>query len=43
MNKWHETKTGTHQGLIIDDTTGENIAVTYDKKMPVLSHQPLNC
>lgn len=29
---WHESKTGNHQGLIIDDKTGDNIAVTYDKQ-----------
>lgn len=27
---WHESSTGNHQGLIIDEA-GKNIAVTYDK------------
>ena len=31
--KLHEAKMGNdHQGLIIDETTGENIAVTYKKE-----------
>ena len=30
--KWYESKTGNHQGLIIDEITGDNIAVSYDKK-----------
>jgi len=29
---WYEAKTGNHQGLIIDEKTGDNIAVTYDKE-----------
>lgn len=28
---WYEGKTGSHQGLIIEEETGRNIAVTYDK------------
>jgi len=28
-NKWHATKTGNHQGLVYDEVTGENVAVTY--------------
>lgn len=31
MRKWHVARTGNHQGLVIDDDTGKNIAVTYDK------------
>lgn len=31
MRKWHVARTGNHQGLVIDDNTGKNIAVTYDK------------
>jgi hypothetical protein len=36
MNKptpgpWHEAKSGNHQGLVVDEETGANIAVTYDK------------
>ena len=29
---WYESNTGNHQGLIISENTGENIAVSYDKK-----------
>ena len=29
---WYAAKTGNHQGLIIDENTGKNIAVTYDKE-----------
>jgi len=29
---WHESKTGDHQGLIISEATGDNIAVSYDKR-----------
>jgi len=32
MKQWYEASTGNHQGLIIDEETGDNIAVTYDKK-----------
>lgn len=28
---WHAASTGNHQGLVIEDETGRNIAVTYDK------------
>ena len=28
----YEANTGNHQGLIINENTGENIAVAYDKK-----------
>ena len=31
MNTWYEASTGNHQGLIIDEDTGDNIAVSYDK------------
>ena len=35
--RWHAAKMGNdHQGLVIDDATGANIAVTYDVK-----HAPL--
>ncbi len=30
--KWYEATTGNHQGLIIDENNGDNIAVAYDKK-----------
>lgn len=29
---WYKSKTGNHQGLVIDEQTGENIAVTYKKE-----------
>jgi hypothetical protein len=29
--KLYEAKTGNHQGLIIEEETGRNVAVTYDK------------
>lgn len=29
---WYEADTGTHQGLVVSEVTGDNIAVTYDKK-----------
>ena len=33
MNKWYTpTKENALQGLVIDEVTGENIAVTYDPK-----------
>ena len=28
---WYEASTGSHQGLIISEATGENVAVSYDK------------
>lgn len=28
---WYESSTGNHQGLVISETTGRNVAVTYDK------------
>ena len=30
-SQWYEAKTGNHQGLIIEEGTGRNVAVTYDK------------
>jgi hypothetical protein len=33
---WRAAKTGNHQGLIISETTGENIAVAYDSKNAAL-------
>ena len=32
MTTWYEANTGNHQGLIVDEDTGETIAVSYDKK-----------
>lgn len=29
---WYEADTGTHQGLVVSEVTGDNIAITYDKK-----------
>jgi len=31
MTNWYEASTGTDQGLIVEEKTGENIAVCYDK------------
>jgi hypothetical protein len=28
---WYEAKTGSHQGLVVEEETGRNVAVTYDK------------
>ena len=28
---WYESGTGNHQGLIIEERTGRNVSVTYDK------------
>lgn len=36
MNAWYEGNTGTHQGLVIDEQTGENIAVIYKKENATL-------
>ena len=30
--RWSVAKTGNHQGLIVDDNTGRNVAVSYDKE-----------
>lgn len=41
LNTWYVSSTGNHQGLIIDESTGENIAVTYDKKhAPLIAESP---
>jgi hypothetical protein len=29
---WYVANTGNHQGLIVEEITGKNIAVCYDKK-----------
>lgn len=29
---WYEAKTGSDQGLVVEEKTGKNIAVTYEKK-----------
>ena len=29
---WYEANTGNHQGLVVEEETGKNIAVTYDKQ-----------
>lgn len=36
MFNWYVAETGNHQGLVIDESTGANIAVAYDK-----AHAPL--
>jgi hypothetical protein len=38
---WYEAKTGNHQGLIIEEGTGRNIAVAYDKSdAPLIAAAP---
>lgn len=29
---WYESSTGNHQGLVIEEQTGRNVAVSYDKE-----------
>ena len=29
---WYKASTGNHQGLVISEATGANVAVTYDEK-----------
>lgn len=29
---WYTAKTGNHQGLVVSETTGASIAVTYEEK-----------
>jgi hypothetical protein len=31
MKTWYEAKTGNHQGLVVEETTGRDVAVAYDK------------
>lgn len=39
--QWYEAKTGNHQGLIIDENDGRNVAVAYDKAdAPLLAAAP---
>ena len=39
--RWHVTNTGNDQGLVIDDNTGENIAVTYKaENAPIVAIAP---
>lgn len=41
MNKWYTASTGNHQGLIIEEESGRNIAVAYDKKdAPLIAAAP---
>lgn len=38
---WYVAETGNHQGLIIDEATGENIAISYKKEdAPLLAAVP---
>ena len=38
---WYEAKTGNHQGLIVSEKDGRNIAVAYDKKdAPLIAAAP---
>jgi hypothetical protein len=41
MTTWYESKTGNHQGVVVDETTGATIAVTYDKaNAPLVASAP---
>jgi len=41
QDKWYEGNTGNHQGLVINEETGENIAVVYDKaNTPLIASAP---
>jgi hypothetical protein len=38
---WYVASTGNHQGLVIEEKTGRNIAVTYDKAdAPLIAAAP---
>lgn len=38
---WYAAKSGNHQGLIIDENTGKNIAVVYEKTdAPLIANAP---
>lgn len=38
---WYVGNTGNHQGLVIEETTGRDVAVTYDKKdAPLVAAAP---
>jgi K+/H+ antiporter YhaU regulatory subunit KhtT len=39
---WYESNTGNHQGLIIEEETGKNIAVTYEKEHAALIVRAVN-
>jgi hypothetical protein len=39
--KWYPSSTGTDQGLVIEETTGDNIAVTYKaENAPIVALAP---
>jgi hypothetical protein len=41
MTTWYEAKTGNHQGLVIEEATGRNVAVAYDKAdAPLIAAAP---
>lgn len=41
MNNWHTSKTGNHQGLVIEEGSGRNVAVTYDRAdAPIIAAAP---
>jgi hypothetical protein len=41
MKTWHAASTGNHQGLVIEDETGRNVAVAYDKAdAPLIAQAP---
>ena len=38
---WYASPTGNHQGLVIDEATGDNIAITYKKEnAPLVAAAP---
>lgn len=38
---WYEASTGNHQGLVVEEKTGRNIAVAYDKAdAPLIAAAP---
>jgi hypothetical protein len=41
IKKWFVSTTGNHQGLVIDENDGRNVAVTYDKAdAPLIAAAP---
>lgn len=39
--RWYETSTGNHQGLVVEEVTGRNVAVCYDKAdAPLIAAAP---
>lgn len=41
MPSWYAAETGNHQGLVIEEGTGRNVAVCYDKAdAPIVAAAP---